>query len=253
MIEEIAQFFEAVGEAVGKFDAGYLCIFEEMWEPKFIASFLLILILAICVWYSGAASSPLAHILHIFVANLHALVVEAGGFGEASDDEVGFPFDALDVEVEPARYAVGVGLLLEVDLVCIMGCLSDTIDVAAFEIAPEGHIADFNDFTLMFLNLLCVFIGLSKIEFLDGLFFEDDQLQFRFFSGFVSFVFAMFVEGGTTDLFRENIGEDLVLGILELIVGLIFIWVGLHKFIIMGLDGFYWDGWGSEGKDRQFW
>ena len=155
---------------------------------------------------------------------------------------MGFPFDALDVEVEPARYAVGVGLLLEVDLVCIMGCLSDTIDVAAFEIAPEGHIADFNDFTLMFLNLLCVFIGLSKIEFLAGLFFEDDQLQFRFFSGFVSFVFTMFVEGGATDLFREDIGEDLVLGILELIMALIFIWVGLHKFIIMGLDGFYWDG-----------
>ena len=45
----------------------------------------------------------------------------------------------------------------------------------------------------MFLNFLGIFIGLSKIEFIDGLFFEDDQLQFRFFSEFVSFVFAMFV------------------------------------------------------------
>ena len=133
-----------------------------------------------------------------------------------------------------------------------MGGLPNAIDVAALEVASESHIAYFDDFALVLLNFLGVFIGLPKIKFLDGLFLEDDQLQFRFFSGFVSFVFAMFVERRAADLFGEDVGEDLVLGVLELVVGLLFIWVGLHKFIIMGLDGFYWDWMGLEGKIGNF-
>ena len=35
---------------------------------------------------------------------------------------MGFPFYTLDVKVKPPRYAVGVGLLLEIDLVCVVGC-----------------------------------------------------------------------------------------------------------------------------------
>ena len=53
-------------------------------------------------------------------------------------------------------------------------------------------------------------------------------------------------------MFREDVGEDLVLGVLELVVGLIFIWVGLHKFIIRGLDGFYLIRWGQKGKIGNF-
>lgn len=55
----------------------------------------------------------------IATTNLHALVIEAGAFGEAFDYKMGLAFNTLYCEEKPAIISSRVGLLIEADLKCV--------------------------------------------------------------------------------------------------------------------------------------
>ena len=81
-----------------------------MWESQFVSFLFFVVILTDSVAYPGASSSPFGHFLYVSIAYFHSLIVQAGWFGKPSDGEVSFSFDALDTEIEPCWYSIGVSL-----------------------------------------------------------------------------------------------------------------------------------------------
>ena len=118
--EQVGQFFEAIGKAIGELNTSNFGILEEMWKPELVSSTLVILILSIGIGYPSASSSPLGQFLGISVAHFHTLIEQTARFGEALDNKMGLTPDALNAEVKPTWCSVGVGLLLEIDLIGVV-------------------------------------------------------------------------------------------------------------------------------------
>jgi hypothetical protein len=75
-------------------------IFEEIGKMELVI-FLLIFFSSIRIANIDSSSSPFA-ILAVFIANLHAIIIKAGTFAEALDDEFCLSLDALHCKVEPS-------------------------------------------------------------------------------------------------------------------------------------------------------
>jgi hypothetical protein len=101
--DHAVQFFESIGEAVGELYAGVLIIPKKMRKTQLIKCLILIVLAnRIGVDYSAASASPFSELLHIAVAHLHALTVQAATFGESANDEMRFASESLHAEVEPS-------------------------------------------------------------------------------------------------------------------------------------------------------
>lgn len=106
--------------------------------------FLLILFSSIGITDIDSSSPPFA-IFAILIANFHAIIIKAGAFGEALDDEFSLSFDALYCEVEPCVAPRWIGLVVKADLVVIYAYQFYVADMSAFIVGSEGHASYLQD------------------------------------------------------------------------------------------------------------
>lgn len=123
-----------------------LIIFEEIGKMKLVI-FLLIFFSSVRI-ADIESSSPPFPILTILIANFHAIIIKAGTFGEALDDEFCLSFDALDCEVEPSVAPRWIGLIVKADLVVIYAYQLYVADMSTFIVRSECHASYLQDLAM---------------------------------------------------------------------------------------------------------
>ena len=137
LIDETIQSFEAIGETAGELDGGGLIALEKERKTQLKGVLVLIVLDRICIWDFGASSSPLRNLAYLSAANLHAFVIKARTFCKPFDDKIGLSLDALHAKIKPIRHSIWIGLLLQIDLVCVWTSEHYVGDIATLKVAFE--------------------------------------------------------------------------------------------------------------------